>query len=95
MTTKLQLKHPQGKHAIAMDRVKYDTLKLAILSHLKSDGPSTHMQMQEAICEQLKRKKIKIEGSLNWQLEWVKLDLESRKEILRLFDDGILKFIMA
>jgi hypothetical protein len=95
MATKIQLRHPQGKHAISMERVKYETIKLAVINYLKSNGPTTHTDLMDAISEHFKKNKITIAGSLGWHLEWVKLDLESRKEILRLFDSGTLKFMVA
>lgn len=75
MGLKIQLKHPLGKKAVSMDKLKYDILKKAFLNQLKKRG--------KAIAEDFKSNKIKFEGSIQWHVEWVKLDLEAKKEILR------------
>lgn len=75
MGQKIQLKHPLGKKAVSMDKLKYDILKKAFLNQLKKRG--------KAIAEDFKSNNIKFEGSIQWHVEWVKLDLEAKKEILR------------
>lgn len=75
MGLKIQLKHPLGKKAVSMDKLKYDILNKAFLNQLKKRG--------KAIAEDFKSNKIKFEGSIQWHVEWVKLDLEAKKEILR------------
>lgn len=75
MGQKIQLKHPLGKKAVSMDKLKYDILNKAFLNQLKKRG--------KAIAEDFKSNKIKFEGSIQWHVEWVKLDLEAKKEILR------------
>jgi hypothetical protein len=83
MEQKIQLIHPQGKKAISMDKGKYDIIRMYLLKYLKSKKEVTHAEIQNAISEEFKRNKIKFEGSLEWYTEWVKLDLEARKEIKR------------
>ncbi|MCZ7609594.1 MAG: hypothetical protein M5U17_05455 [Ignavibacterium sp.] len=75
MELKIQLKHPLGKKAVSMDKLKYDILKKAFLNQLKKRG--------KAIAEDFKSNNIKFEGSIQWHVEWVKLDLEAKKEIFR------------
>ncbi len=75
MGLKIQLKHPLGKKAVSMDKLKYDILNKAFLNQLKKRG--------KAIAEDFKSNNIKFEGSIQWHVEWVKLDLEAKKEILR------------
>ncbi|GIK21438.1 MAG: hypothetical protein PHY57_08540 [Ignavibacterium sp.] len=75
MGQKIQLKHPLGKKAVSMDKLKYDILNKAFLNQLKKRG--------KAIAEDFKSNNIKFEGSIQWHVEWVKLDLEAKKEILR------------
>ena len=94
METKIQLRHPAGKKAVSMDKAKYEVLKKALVSHLKSKGASTHTEILEAITSNFKKDKIKFEGSIEWHMEWVKLDLEARKEIKRVGESPI-KFILA
>ena len=38
MEQKIQLKHPDGKKAVSMNKEKYDRLKKAFLNHLKKKG---------------------------------------------------------
>lgn len=92
MEKKIQLKHPAGKKAVRMDKIKYDPLKNAVMSFLKTHGESTHSELLESVMEEFKTNKTKFEGSLEWHMEWVKLDLESRKEIKRNGDKSPIKF---
>lgn len=84
MDTKIQLNHPAGKKAVSTDKSKYDVVKNAIIDHLKSNGESTQTELLHAITEKFDKNKTKFDGSIGWYMEWVKLDLESRKEILRI-----------
>ena len=93
MTTTIQLKHPAGKKAVSMDKGKYNTLKKALLNRLKTKGGSTHAEILQAIAEDFKKNKIKFAGSIEWHMEWVKLDLEARKEIKRISDKSPVKFV--
>ncbi len=95
METKIQLKHPGGKKAISMRRDKYETLRTALLEHLKSNGESTHSEIWQTIEENFKKNKIKFEGSIQWHLEWVKLDLEANKMIGRVPGTSPQKFAIA
>lgn len=83
MEQKIQLKHPEGKKAVTMNKSKYDVLKNVILNHLKKKGELTHVELLDAITEEFKKNKIKFEGSIQWHMEWVKLDLEANKIIQR------------
>lgn len=84
MEEKLQLTHPAGKKAIRMQKVKYEPIMKAILQHLKNNGDSTHIEIWKAIVQDFKKNKIDFEGSIQWHMEWVKLDLEARKEIIKI-----------
>jgi len=80
---KIQLIHPAGKKAISMDKNKYDALRGLLLYSLQN---TRHACFQELLAEtekQLKYRKIKLQGKLDWNLFWVSLDLEARKEITR------------
>ena len=92
MEQKIQLKHPAGKKAVSMDKAKYDVLKKVLLNRLRTKGESTHTEILKTVTEDFKKNKIKFEGSIEWHLEWVKLDLESRKEIKRMGDKSPIKF---
>lgn len=83
MEQKIQLKHPAGKKAVSIDKDKYDVLKKSLLNILKTKGELTHTEILKAVLEEFKKNNIKFEGSIEWNMEWVKLDLEARKEIKR------------
>ncbi|HMG15553.1 MAG TPA: hypothetical protein VK590_08910 [Saprospiraceae bacterium] len=95
MEKTIQLLHPTGKKAVSMDIVKYDSVKKELLNCLKTKGESTHAEILQTITEEFKKNKIKFEGSLEWHMEWVKLDLEARKEIRRIGDKSPIKFVIA
>ena len=95
MEQKIQLKHPEGKKAISIDKLKYDILKKAILNHLKKNGEATHTEIWDAITEDFKKNNIKFEGSIQWYMEWVKLDLQSNKIIGKVPKTSPLKYILA
>ncbi len=92
MEQRIQLKHPEGKKAVSMNKSKYDALKKALLNHLKKKGESTHIELLDAITEDFKKNKIKFEGSIQWHMEWVKLDLEANKIIQRVKETTPQKF---
>lgn len=83
MNHKVQLKHPDGKKAIAMPKERYDLLKPAVLKLLRSRESATFNEISAAIVEDFARRKTVFKGSIPWHLEWVKLDLEARKFIKR------------
>jgi hypothetical protein len=93
METTIQLKHPAGKKAVSMDKGKYDLLKKVLLNHLKTKGESTHAEILQTITQDFKKNKIKFDGSVEWHMEWVKLDMEARKEIKRTSDKSPIKFV--
>ena len=92
MEQKIQLKHPTGKKAVNMDKEKYDILKKYLLSHLKNNGQSTHTELLNSITKSFKGDKIKFSGSVEWHMEWVKLDLEARKIIKGTADKSPIQF---
>ena len=92
METKIQLRHPAGKKAISMDIEKYNSIKNAVLQCLNSKGESTHAEILQAITEDFKQNQILFEGSVEWHMEWVKLDMEAKKEIIRIDDKPPVKF---
>lgn len=95
METKIQLKHPAGKKAVKMEKAKYDAIKEVLISQLKSNGASTHTEILKAINDDFKKNKVRFNGSVGWHMEWVKLDLESRKVIKRTANKPPLKFDLA
>ncbi len=95
MVQKIQLKHPAGKKAIRMDIKKYSAIEKSVLNCLKVKGESTHSEIFKTITEDFKKEKILFEGSLEWHMEWVKLDLEARKVITRISGTSPVKFKIA
>ncbi|OFX60711.1 MAG: hypothetical protein A2046_10305 [Bacteroidetes bacterium GWA2_30_7] len=93
MPPKIQLQHPLGKKAISMEKDKYETLKNAVLNFLMAKGESTHTEILQSITEDFKKNKVKFAGSVEWHLEWIKLDMEAKKEIKRIGKSPI-KFTM-
>jgi hypothetical protein len=83
MLQKIQLLHPLGKKAISMDEKKYDMLKKSLIKSLKAKKELAHNEIFQMIIKDFETNKIKFEGSIEWHLEWAKLDLEARKVIKR------------
>ena len=94
MEPKIELKHPEGKKAISMESGKYNTLKLAVIECLKSKPELTHKELKQAVAGYLEKNKIQFSGSVPWHLEWVKLDMEARKEIKRVTDKSLVKYTL-
>ncbi len=80
----IQLKHPQGKKAVRIRQETYALLKTGILEYLKQKGDGTFTEISGAIAQDFQDRKVSFDGSLNWYLEWVKLDLEARQIIARI-----------
>ncbi|MDP9229060.1 MAG: hypothetical protein M3O67_00140 [Bacteroidota bacterium] len=95
MEQKIQLKHPAGKHAVSIDKDKYDTIKKALVNSLKKKVELTHKEILQAITEDFKKNKIKFEGSLEWYMESIKLDLEAGKIIERIPGKSPQKFRLS
>ena len=89
--TKIQLSHPAGKKAVRIDKDKYDLLSKAILRCLTNKS-LTHTELFAAILADFKKRNIKFEGSVEWYMESVKLDLEAKRFIERVKEKYQLKF---
>lgn len=72
-------RHPLGKSGKNIDKQRYETLKKAILSTLRTKE-LTHTELFDRINKSLKGK---FSGNISWYAETVKLDLEARKTIER------------
>ncbi len=83
MGNRIQLKHPEGKKAIAIDKLKYNLICNAMLNYLKKKGEATHTEIWDSIEDDFKKNKIQFEGSIQWYVEWVKLDLIANKIIAK------------
>ena len=91
METKIQLLHPAGKNAFKIDAGKYKLMSDAIIRSLKKQA-LTHKEILDAINAYFKKSKIKFEGSVEWYMEGVKLDLEAKKMVKRIKEGSRLKF---
>lgn len=80
---KIQLKHPEGKKAIRMDKDKYDALKHSFTDCLKSAKTASFDDLLSAVAADLANKNATIKGVLQWNLFWVTLDMEAREELKR------------
>jgi len=92
MEQRLQLSHPAGKKAVTMVKSKYDIIKKAILKCLDKKGGLSHTDMLKAMNDDFKKNKITFEGSVEWYMESVKLDLEANKIIKRYKEKSKFKF---
>jgi hypothetical protein len=95
MIQKIQLKHPSGKKSIIMDKVKYDLLRNALLDLLSAKGESTFTEIWKSISDDFKRNQVNFQGSIQWHMEWVKLDLEANKKIRRLPNTSPEKYALV
>lgn len=95
MDEKIQLIHPEGRKAVRINKEKYDLLKRAIINSLREGVELTYADMLQYTTADFKKKKVVFEGSLEWYLEWVKLDLEARKEIKRVSGKSPVRFIIS
>jgi plasmid replication initiation protein len=76
---KVLTKHPLGKRGRSISKQKYEAVKRAMLSALRS-REMTHTELFKALVTKLKGK---FDGNISWYGETVKLDLEARKAIIR------------
>ena len=95
MMEKITLIHPEGKNGVAMNKDKYETLKVSFLSCLQKKKVATFDELLAGVEKDLKKRKQKIEGKLQWNLFWVTLDLESKKEIIKDRSTSPIKYSMA
>jgi hypothetical protein len=76
---KILTKHPLGKNGKNISKQKYEALRDAILSALRS-RELTHTELFSQLNKRLNNK---FAGNISWYGETVKLDLEARKIIER------------
>lgn len=78
---KTHTKYPQGKHSVNINKEKYSIVRKAILNCIKG-RELTHAQLSMCASGKLHD----FNGSTQWYIETVKLDLEARGEIKRKSD---------
>ncbi|MBS1746986.1 MAG: hypothetical protein JST21_12515 [Bacteroidetes bacterium] len=93
MKEKIQLVHPQGKQLSSIDADKYTLLKKAILASLSKKASITHTALLEKVLVYFNAKNVSFEGSVEWYLEGVKLDLEANGFISRIKEGNKFLFL--
>ncbi|MEX6689177.1 hypothetical protein QTN47_16835 [Danxiaibacter flavus] len=91
---KIQLKHPAGKHAVRMDKEKYLLIRQAILKSLQGGRELSHKMLLQSVVEYFEKKQIVFEGSVEWFMESVKLDMEAEGIIERISSQSMFLFRM-
>jgi hypothetical protein len=81
MGKKIMTLHPEGKQGVNIAREKYDTVREAIIDALSRHGEMTYGHLTEEVHRKLEGG---FEGSVNWYVVTVKLDLEARGVVKRL-----------
>jgi hypothetical protein len=72
--------HPEKKQGVNISKEKYDIIRSAILSTLKTQREISFMNLSRAVEKQVNGN---FEGSVTWYVTTVKLDLEARGMIKR------------
>lgn len=73
--------HPEGKKGVNIVKHKYDVLKNFIIATVEEYQPITYQDVNDLAILKLKDS---FEGSIQWYLVTVKLDLEARGIIERI-----------
>ena len=81
MEAKILTHHPHGKAGVNISKNKYDTIRGAILDSLREHGELTFAELTEDVRRKLEGS---FDGSINWYVTTVKLDLEARGQIERI-----------
>ena len=72
--------HPEKKQGVNISREKYEIIRKAILSALHKQNEISFMNLSRAVEKEVNGS---FEGSVNWYVTTVKLDLEARGMIKR------------
>ena len=72
--------HPQKKQGVNISKEKYEIIRKAILNTLHSQKEITFMKLSRAVEKEVNGN---FEGSVNWYVTAVKLDLEARGQVKR------------
>ncbi len=72
--------HPEKKQGVNISREKYDMIRKAIMSELRSNKEMTFTRLSRAVEKEVRGK---FDGSVMWYVTTVKLDLEARGEVKR------------
>lgn len=72
--------HPEKKQGVNISKEKYEIIRKAILSTLRTQKEITFMNLSRAVEKEVNGT---FDGSVMWYVTTVKLDLEARGEIKR------------
>jgi hypothetical protein len=72
--------HPEKKQGVNISKEKYDIIRKAILSTMRTQKEITFMNLSRAVEKEVNGT---FDGSVMWYVTTVKLDLEARGEIKR------------
>lgn len=72
--------HPEKKQGVNISKEKYDIIRKAILSTMRTQKEITFMNLSRAVEKEVNGT---FNGSVMWYVTTVKLDLEARGEIKR------------
>ena len=72
--------HPEKKQGVNISREKYEIIRKAILSTLRTQKEITFMNLSRAVEKEVNGN---FEGSVMWYVTTVKLDLEARGTVQR------------
>jgi len=86
---KVQLQHPEGKNMPRIDTTKYAVIHQGIIDVLEKNGEMKPMKMLHALDEHLRGR---IDGSITWYGESVKLDMQAKGELVHNKKKGFLWF---
>jgi hypothetical protein len=81
MAERVMTLHPEGKAGVNISKQRYDVVRGVIVHVLRTHGTRTFMRLLEEVRCILEGK---FEGSINWYVTTIKLDLEARHIIERL-----------
>jgi hypothetical protein len=81
MEERIMTLHPDGKQGVNISKQKYAIMRQTILDALRAQGEVTFTDLIEIVRSELAGT---FEGSINWYVTTVKLDLEARGEIERI-----------
>jgi len=73
--------HPQGKQGVNISRKKYDVVRAAIVDSVRTHSEITFADLVEDVRRRLAGQ---FDGSINWYVTTVKLDLEARGVVERI-----------
>ncbi len=80
MKEKIRTLHPEKKQGVSISKEKYEVIRRAILAALGKQKEMTFMNLSRAVEKEINGT---FDGSVNWYVTTVKLDMEARGEIKR------------